>query len=318
MVRLPSRPCVVLCVILLQNKDLQHLKSHKHRKIWAKTGKIRFAQNLKFAINRKKSDMGKLADALGWDTTGYEWLRRISTQGLGRVTKKKRKDLEQLCRLVDVAVVDWLWVEPANFKKLLPPIVPKSRYFTVADFRTVTYETSPYLIAHMAASKRFPLSGLDHDELVKQVAAAGLNNRGWRDDPWGITEATQLVAWFHDANDLTDTLPASEWGVLIDLAHEIALKTPPPTYYRAGDPLPVDGLRMWWRNGNVVYVGHLEHRPEELPTYIADSNDPLYRHYFADDDEITPEEWELFSITETPKIDFRRKEWQDSWIEVED
>lgn len=137
-----------------------------------------FSANLKWAMRRKGVSMKEAADTLGWDRRNYEWLRRISTGGIERITEKKRLDLGRLCSLLGVANQDWLWAKPTEFQNAM---ADKRVFFTIADFRTINVDDSNYWNEERKGEIEVYCEllelGLPHDDAAKLVAWFRLANR---------------------------------------------------------------------------------------------------------------------------------------------
>lgn len=73
------------------------------------TRKENFATNLRYLLGDRS--LIRTAKMLGWSETNYEWLRKISTAGIDRVSNKKRADLRRLCELLKLDTPNDLWLD---------------------------------------------------------------------------------------------------------------------------------------------------------------------------------------------------------------
>ena len=65
-----------------------------------------FASNLDRIIQMKGLTLKKTADKIG---ANYQWIRRIVTRGMVRITDEKRPYLKKLARLFEISRIEDLW-----------------------------------------------------------------------------------------------------------------------------------------------------------------------------------------------------------------
>lgn len=154
-----------------------------------------FKVNLKCLLEARGMSQRELAERCG---LGYQWVRRVCSQGLTRVESRNRDQLQAICELFGVSPVERLWSpdlqvgrdEATWYASKVEQILNETR--SVTDFEGFVDISEDFIIEMVQMIDRLHTALKKNQERLAQQHEKNLGRRREREDPFTSRTSNDL------------------------------------------------------------------------------------------------------------------------------